>query len=461
MNLRPLRHWSTALAATTVAAAVALLPTLTAHAATNGFHGVNWADQRDNFVDGTVVPSGLSTSDSYATTTAKAGQILDGFRTNLGANTVRLPVNPSSVGTGWWNSYTGAIDAAVSRGMNVILSYWEGASSRDGKVDNTATWYAMWDTIVSRYGGTSNVYLEPMNEPHGYSFTDWSGLCATWLSRYSSVPRGRVVLSGTGYNQNVTQLGADSRFSGTLLSVHNYKFFSSNTTYSQFYNQTAAEVGSYASRTVIDEWGAPQTDGTNYHQANSSNAFVTYLQAVSDFAKANSIGTVYWPGLRTADPYGMETLSGSYPNYKLTNNNSAGRDLLLASWGVSAARTGTVTGLAGKCLDTVTPGSGNPKVVISSCTGASSQRWTLNNGALTSGGRCADASGAGTANGTLIITYPCSGAANQQWILVGSQLRNGNSGTCLDVPASNSADGTQLELYTCNSGSNQSWTLNG
>ncbi len=456
MNLRTI-----ALAAVLAAAAALVVPGGTARAATTGFHGVNWADQRDNFVDGTVVPSGLSTSDSYATTLAKAGQILDGFRANLGANTVRLPVNPSSVGTSWWNSYTGAIDAAVNRGMNVILSYWEGASSRDGKVDNTSAWMSMWSTIVGKYGGTGDVYFEPMNEPHGYSYTDWSALCATWLSTFPSVPRGRVILSGTGFNQDVKGLGADSRFTGTLLSVHNYKFFSSNTTYSQFYSQISGEVGSYASRTIIDEWGAVQTDGTNYHQANSSNAFVPYLQAMSDFARANSMGTVYWPGLRTNDTYAMETLSGSYPNYKLTTTNSSGRDLLLNSWGVSNARTGTVTGLSGKCLDTVTPSSGNPKVVISTCNGASSQRWTLSNGALMSDGRCADASGAGTANGTLIITYACSGAANQQWVLAGSQLRNGNSGTCLDVPGFTTTDGTQLELYTCNGGGNQSWTLNG
>ncbi|HKT01931.1 MAG TPA: ricin-type beta-trefoil lectin domain protein [Rugosimonospora sp.] len=459
MNLRPSRHRCAALAATALAAtALTLLPTV-AQAATSGFHGVNWADTRDNFVDGTVVPSGLSTSDSYATTLAKAGQILDGFRANLGANTVRLPINPSSVGTAWWNSYTGAIDAATNRGMNVILSYWEGNSSRDGKVDNTTTWNSMWSTVVSKYGGNSRVYFEPMNEPHGYSYTDWSALCASWLSMFPSVPRGRVVLSGTGYNQSVTGLGADSRFTGTLLSVHIYKFFSSNTTYSQFSSQIAGEVGSYASRTILDEWGAPQTDGTNYHQANSSNPFVTYLQAVSDYARANSMGTVYWPGLRNADPYGMETLNGTYPSYSLSNNNSSGRDLLLASWGASGALTGTVTGLAGKCLDTLSSGSGNPQVVISTCTGTSSQHWTLSNGALTSNGLCADASAAGTANGTRIIAFSCTGQANQQWILVGTQFRNGNSGTCLDVPAASSANGTQLELFTCNGGSNQSWTL--
>jgi hypothetical protein len=460
MEIRSFRRWCAALAATAlVVAALTVLPGVPALAATAGFHGVNWADPRDNFADDAVVPSGLSTSDSYATTVAKAGQILDGFRTNLGANAVRLPINPASVGTAWWNSYTGAIDAAVNRGMNVILSYWEGASSRDGRVDNTTAFYAMWSTVVSRYSGTGTVYFEPMNEPHGYGYPDWSAICATWLSTFSSLPRGRVILSGTGYNENVTGLGADSRFAGTLLSVHIYKFFSSNTTYSQFYGQLAGEVGSYAGRTILDEWGAPQTDGTNYHQANSTNPFVTYLQAVSDFAHANAMGTVYWPGLRTADPYAMQTLSGTYPNLALANANSSGRDLLLASWGRSGALSGRITGLAGKCLDMLFAGSGNPVVVISVCTDSSSQRWTLNNGMLTSNRLCADAAGGGTANGTRIIAYACNGHANQQWIMVGTRLRNGGSGTCLDVPASNSADGTQLELYTCNGGTNQSWRL--
>jgi hypothetical protein len=44
-------------------------------------------------------------------------------------------------------------------------------------------------------------------------------------------------------------------------------------------------------------------------------------------------------------------------------------------------------------------------------------------------------------------------------VLVGTQLRNGRSGTCLDVPASNSADGTQVSIYACNNGANQRWTL--
>ncbi len=98
-----------------------------AHAATNQFRGVNWADPRDNYANDPVVPSGLSTSDNYATTYAKSRAIIRGFATNLSANTVRLPINPYSVNGSFWKSYSGAIDAATANGFKVILSYWEGS----------------------------------------------------------------------------------------------------------------------------------------------------------------------------------------------------------------------------------------------------------------------------------------------------------------------------------------------
>src|SRR5438876_11572292 len=94
-----------------------------AHAATNQFRGVNWADPRDNYANDPVVPSGLSTSDNYATIYAKASAIIRGFAINLDANTVRLPINPYTVNGSFWASYTGAIDAATGKGFKVILSY--------------------------------------------------------------------------------------------------------------------------------------------------------------------------------------------------------------------------------------------------------------------------------------------------------------------------------------------------
>src|SRR2546423_7845812 len=60
-----------------------------------GISGLNWADGRDNFVDGWVIPSGLTASDSYSTIAAKTDAVLNGFSSRVsGVNTIRIPVNP-------------------------------------------------------------------------------------------------------------------------------------------------------------------------------------------------------------------------------------------------------------------------------------------------------------------------------------------------------------------------------
>src|SRR5689334_19570581 len=107
-HLTPLRALLAALAAAALVGislvAAPLSPAAHAATSTSQFKGVNWADPRDNFVNGPVVPSGLSTSDSYATTYAKASAIVSGFQTNLGANTVRFGMNDKTTSSTWWNS---------------------------------------------------------------------------------------------------------------------------------------------------------------------------------------------------------------------------------------------------------------------------------------------------------------------------------------------------------------------
>ena len=66
-----------------------------------------------------------------------------------------MPVNYPTVSGSYWNSYTGAIDAATAKGMKVILSYWEAPRSRDGTVDNLTQFWSMWQTIVNKYCGNA------------------------------------------------------------------------------------------------------------------------------------------------------------------------------------------------------------------------------------------------------------------------------------------------------------------
>ena len=170
---------------------------------------------------------------------------------------MRLPINPSSVGTDWWESYQGAIDAAVDNGFKVILSYWEGDNAKDGRVDDPAAFDAMWNTVVAEYGKNPRVYFEPMNEPFGYSLDEWVSLTSGWLDDHADVPRKRVIISGTGYNDDVTGVGAAEELDGTLLSLHFYGFWADHTTEEEWKQNLLPRIGEYGWRTVVSEAGSP------------------------------------------------------------------------------------------------------------------------------------------------------------------------------------------------------------
>jgi hypothetical protein len=154
------------LVTTTSAANVGLNP--------SQFQGVNWArlsdpgSPSDNFHNGPLILQGLSSPDfsgaHYASIRAQADAILAAFQSSLGANTIRIPVNPETVLSPWWNSYRGIIDAATARGMNVDLSYWaEDEVGKGNVVSNSALWNQMWTTIIGDYQANRSALTH--NEP--------------------------------------------------------------------------------------------------------------------------------------------------------------------------------------------------------------------------------------------------------------------------------------------------------
>ena len=299
-----------------------------ASAATNQFKGVNWADTRDNYNTGWVIPDGLAASDDYSQVYSVANDYIEAFESNLGANTVRLPINPPSVSSSWWSAYRGAVDAALADGMKVILSAWTESTSV-GTITNMSAWQSMWNTVVSDYGGNSNVYFEPLNEPYGYTLSQWVSICTTWLADYPSVPRGRVIISGTGYNDHVTGVGAASALNGTLLSLHYYGTWNSYTQESQWVSDLNSRIGSYTSRTIIDEFGAPMTTGVDYLTDHNGAVEQSYFAAVTDTARSDGMGSVVWAGLKTGDSYSMEAHNGS----GLSNNNASAVTQVRWGWG--------------------------------------------------------------------------------------------------------------------------------
>jgi Ricin-type beta-trefoil lectin domain/Cellulase (glycosyl hydrolase family 5) len=459
------------------AAAVLLLlgPSVAANATDQGcgtadFRGVNWADPRDNYATDAVVPSGLAVTDDYRTVYRTAVRMVQGFRKNLGANTLRLPINPASVGTDWWRSYRGAVDAATDSGDNVIISYWEANTSKDGLVDDVAAWNTMWDTVVRAYAHNPRVYFEPMNEPHGYTLDQWVSVTTGWLARHRDVPRGRVVISGTGYNDNVTGVGAAPALKGTLLSLHFYGFWASYTQDADWTADLKARIGSYAGRTVIDEAGAPMTVGLNYG-AHNGNIYTAYFAAVTETARSQHMGLVYWPGLRFGDAYSIESLGS---DGRLVDNSTTGVAQLRWGYGFGStepsndqppAPPGEVLRGVGsnRCVDV--PGfstTNGTQLDLWDCNAGLNQswNWAANKELTVYASKCMTVGGTGSAAGDPVVITDCTGTAAQQWNLNagGTVTSVANPTLCLEAAGAGTGNGTAVDVGTCTGASNQAWT---
>jgi len=438
--------------------------------------GVNWADTRDNFVNGVLYPSGLSSSDTYSSASVVASQVVGQLYSITGANAVRMPVNEPTVST-YWGTYTGAIDTALSKG-NVILAYW---AYTGGKPPNTTAFNQMWDTIVAKYDSNPNAYFEVINEPYGLSNTDLDNLYNSWLTRYPSVPRGRVILDGAGYAQNAAVVGGDSRLNSTLIGIHDYTFFVSPpyTSETQWANHLAGEIGGYASRTVVTEWGAPMSPGTKNgvyyntidYDVPGANYFDDYVRGISSELRTLGIGSVYWPGLRDGDWYSMTTKTGSGAGIALALVNASGLDRLQYAWGTGNGGGAYIqirNAATGLCVDGVGSTANGANAEQSACaSGDYNQEWTV----VTDGsyvriqnratGLFLDGLGS-TSNGSVVGQWSDTNSDNQQWTVAtdGSNVRIVNRATGLYVDGmGRTAAGSALGQWSNTNSTNQQWSM--
>ncbi|MFD0578590.1 RICIN domain-containing protein [Dactylosporangium darangshiense] len=386
-----------------------------------------------------------------------------------------MPINEPTV-SGYWGTCTGAIDAALAKG-NVILAYW---AYSNGKPANATAFNQMWDTVVAKYGGNANAYFEVINEPYAYSTTDLNNLYNGWLARYPSVPRGRVILDGAGYAQNVAAVGGDSRLNNTLLAAHDYSFFV-NPPYedeTDWANHIGGYIGSYASRTIVTEWGGPMSpgskNGVNYDTINysvpSGSFFADYIRGVSGKLRSLGVGSVYWPGLRDGDWYSLTTRTGSGSGIRLTLANASGLTRLQYAWGVGTGGGTYVTirnggtALAADGMGRTTNGANAGQWTLNSGT---NQQWVIeNDGSYVrirnrATGLYLDGMGR-TANGSAAGQYGDTNATNQQWTVVtaANRVRIKNRGTGLYLDGmGRTADGADLGQYGDSNAANQQWAI--
>jgi len=272
----------------------------TASATTQGIRGCNWADARDNYQTGWVLPSGLSASSTSSDAATLAGKVATAVKA-VGGTCVRLPINPPTVSSSFWTVYKSAINQLISSGVKVDLCYW--IENGGGTIYNTSTWNTMWSTVNSAYGSNGSVYFEPINEPYGYSASALDNVYATFISTYHC-SNWKCILDGTGYADHLSGVGSDSRLTNQYLGLHFYQW-SNYTCYQSYYNDVQGRIGGYDSRCVITEMGATATDGANYYGQSACNLWgeIEYIVGTSNYVYTNNLGSFGWAGLKDGDGY--------------------------------------------------------------------------------------------------------------------------------------------------------------
>ena len=129
---------------------------------------------------------------------------------------------------------------------------------------------------------------------------------------------------------------------------------------------------------------------------------------------------------------------------------------------------------SGKCLDAAGAATADGTAVQQyACNSTAAQQWQLQTAAdagyyviVNSNGSqpAVDVDGPSTADGAKIHLWSNGGWSSQEWQPVqesggGYHFVNHYSGKCLDVPSASTADGVQLQQYTCNGTGAQSFTL--
>lgn len=285
---------------TGLAATVALLAAASAHASTSWASGGNWADDGDNFQDGVIYPTGITSS----TTTTQAAAMADTIAADdasVGINLIRIGINTATV-SGNWAVAQAYINELTAKGMYVDLACWDG-SDKDGVINDFNAWKSMWLTVDGVYGGNDMIYYEPFNEPHGYTTAALEANVYTPFLGFISKRQDHIILDGTGYANDVTAIGADSSYNGCLLGIHIYPtWWGQYTTESGWESALATHVGSYASRTIMTEMGAPATTGINY-DSPSGNVDVCFIRGICAEVFNLGMGMVYWPAHRAGDTF--------------------------------------------------------------------------------------------------------------------------------------------------------------
>jgi RHS repeat-associated protein len=214
----------------------------------------------------------------------------------------------------------------------------------------------------------------------------------------------------------------------------------------------------------------------------SQTTYNTSLSAAQDTPANATVAQTTYPGgdLSNSPSSNATSAPQSQPDaaQAVTTTNPSGTSVLTASYngnGATVAERGSGPGplisaimnAAKFCADDFGGATTNgTKVDLGSCSGGSSQSWSVGFGSggnikIGGGSHCLTVQGNGTTAGTLVEINGCTAAdaAGQKWVAgPNGSLVNPNSGMCLDDPNGVKTVGTQLDIAVCDGMPRQGWS---
>jgi endoglucanase len=167
-----------------------------------------------------------------------------------------------------------------------------------------------------------------------YAPSAWRTICLQFLTKYSSIPKGRVIIPGCGTHgeRNSNQMGAFHDFDDCLLAVHLYNPWDGTSGDPMWwYNQAASEIQPYGDRTIVTEYGQTMTSNIDYMGSTSQDPVVAYLAGLSMYMRDHKMGGTHWVGLRDGDSWSLYKRNGTD---SLAVTNPSGLARVKYSWGL-------------------------------------------------------------------------------------------------------------------------------
>ncbi|MFG2358320.1 ricin-type beta-trefoil lectin domain protein [Streptomyces sp. NPDC048521] len=326
-------------------------------------------------------------------------------------------------------------EGGTTNGTDVVLDYCDGSRDQQWTVDPTNGY------LVNAQSG---LCLENSNG----STADGNPLII-WTCNNGDVgqkwkvpadvagPSGRIA----GYNGKCAEVTGGATADGTAIQLNTCGTGSAQ-------SWTAASDGTLrALGKCMTAAGGATADGTQVQLSTCTGAS---SQKWTSDAKGQLVGT---QSGKCLDATGPSSANGT----KLQIWACAASDNQL--WSVPSSRpTGVISGYGSKCAEVAGSLSANGTAIqLNTCGTGSGQSWTVAaDSTLRTLGKCMTVAGGATA----VQLSTCTGASSQKWTpdakgqLVGTQ-----SGKCLDATGPSSANGTKLQIWTCAASANQLWKL--